>query len=572
MPPFLLKFAGDFVGAGAARARVLPPAMGYDPDVLLGGSAASDLRKALPSGCFGRHGEGAQASHTLPWSMVCLVLGRLAVPHGDELAEAPLCKWLMDLPALIVLYEKITLRGFLWDGGFHDVEDLTAALDIFMAGVPDVIDFRMELKATRQVELPSAAVTVGEDEYAVLMGVLTAQVLTMDQPLGKAASALFHLSSPYRWKARMYDDFRYACVFIKGSFLVKQPAGASMPDDWIMTQALHWWLHADLAPNLYHLADGASPSALMRLLDSLRAKPAEQARSFSDPLEFYIRDGGPLKHLFSVLADPADGHFVAAAMLVTRMQADPLPKDKASLPFGLDLLHELELALSDRIGMLNLQSRTLGTVNYLVDTEKRSKVAANTKGDPTGEFGGLAPVQTQVKQLYGDVRFQKGIACLEKLVTDPRAAPSDFLRVAFESQCMALIKHFLGRRKLLLVDVVLTECSAFGLSSFHECNMTPLSTMLLSTVLDLQQDENGDDVLPAELAAYEISSKFLVNLISGCGYGDAQSCDFLCELVYRPNQAQYHSVIPSTKGSKNCSAAGYVEMAPADGNRRGTSG
>ena len=161
MPPFLIKFAEEFAGSGAARARVLPLAMGNDPDVLLGGSAASDLQKALPSGCFGCHGEGVNAFPTLPWSMVCLVLGRLAVPHGDELAEAPLCKWLWDLPALAILYEKLTLRGFVWDDRYHGIEDLTADMDTFLAGVPNVIDFRVEFKATRQVELPSAAVTVG---------------------------------------------------------------------------------------------------------------------------------------------------------------------------------------------------------------------------------------------------------------------------------------------------------------------------------------------------------------------------------------------------------------------------
>ena len=69
--------------------------------------------------------------------------------------------WLWDLPALAILYEKLTLRGFVWDDRYHGIEDLTAAMDTFLAGVPDVIDFRVEFKATRQVELPFAAVTVG---------------------------------------------------------------------------------------------------------------------------------------------------------------------------------------------------------------------------------------------------------------------------------------------------------------------------------------------------------------------------------------------------------------------------
>ena len=130
-----------------------------------------------------------------------------------------------------------------------------------------------------------------------------------------------------------------------------------------MTPALHWWLHADLAPHLYHLAGGASPSALMRLLDPLLAKPAAQARSLSVHLDFYIREEGSLKSLFSILADPADGHVVAAAMLVI-LGCRLIYSQRTRLLCLSAWACSTSLSLqSDRISILDAQSRTLGTAS-----------------------------------------------------------------------------------------------------------------------------------------------------------------------------------------------------------------
>ena len=84
--------------------------------------------------------------------------------------------------------------------------------------------------------------------------------------------------------------------------------------------------------------------------------------------------------------------------------------------------------------------------------------------------------------------------------------------------------------------------------------------MLLPLALDLEVDETGEHVLPAELANYKISYEFLFNLISGNSWGDSGCC-FLLELVYRLNNAQFGTPIPvMSKSAKECSADGYVDI------------
>ena len=79
------------------------------------------------------------------------------------------------------------------------------------------------LSQTRKTE-PLAPPARGGVPHSELLeayhGVQTAQVVTMQQPLGETATALFHLNSGYRSAERLNGDHHHALVLVVGTYTV----------------------------------------------------------------------------------------------------------------------------------------------------------------------------------------------------------------------------------------------------------------------------------------------------------------------------------------------------------------
>jgi hypothetical protein len=230
------------------------------------------------------------------------------------------------------------------------VEDLLGELDVFMGLLQDVSDFRVVLAQTRQTE-PLAVSARGDASHPEWLGafhrVSTAQVVTMDQPLGETATALFHLNSSYRSADRLNGEHHQALLLVLGTFTVFHPAVGAMDRVWVCARALHWFLHAKVEPHILDLTQGASSAAIMRIVSNMRASVLEQEVSLKANLCFYVREGGDYFTLANMLLDDHN-RLTTPESLLLKLRAGVLDKERAAtLPLSAELLSGLEQCLLD---------------------------------------------------------------------------------------------------------------------------------------------------------------------------------------------------------------------------------
>jgi hypothetical protein len=535
-----LQFINKFVGGGAARLRVLEAAAGSNPDVAIHGELAAHLEGALPQALFGSTPATAArpALRTVSHSVVELTLGRCAVPVDPLLGAEPFYGWVCELATLAKFHDQLDAGGFMWPQR-TTLEGLAAAIDAHMASLQGFEPFHLELAGTRQVELSTLDLGGDGREFKeALAGAKTQAVFVMGQPMGVRQSTLFHLTPRYRAAEREDGEFHDAVLLVVNSFLEDNKGLAGMSRSWVVTQALIWFLRAEFPRHLWQFQAGPSGSSCLRLVRFWVGDKAYREWSFEEALPFYLGLG---EHslLKDVLSD-ADGVLCKTPQPLTRRLAVALTEKGSSvLSFSPELLDFLELTLGSTAKLLTDEARALsarGKVDFILASEARAVGLADGK-QSAGEAGGSAPegsataVASMVRDLMADGEFQLGIAVISALVDAGDATVNDFVRAAFASKCLALIKHFVGKKKIPGFHATLALPGCLGMASFLAQDLGPVSRLVMPLIFDLDLDEGGNFVTPDRLLYYRVSGTFLLGLLSGATWDFSPSCDLFGEIV-----------------------------------------
>jgi hypothetical protein len=553
MPTAKLQFTVKFIERGPARLRVLHADAGSDPDVALGEDLGEHLVTALPASLFGSHQLSTPARPklpTLPLSVLELVLGRVAVPVGDDLAALPFYSWFCDLPTLVKMHDQLEAGGFQWPTG-TSLEGLTAAIDSYMYSVGDLTPFHVALADTRQVEPPTPPGDEPQDAFVgALEQVTTGSVFLMGQPLGTSLSSLFHLSSRYRAKGRESGDFYDSLSLVVNSFAEANRGVKKMTLSWVFTQALVWLTRAELPRHLWRFEKGVSGSSCLRLVQFLLGDEAYREYSFESNLNFYL-DLNEHPRLKSLLSDDDGAITRNPQPLIRKLGAGLAGKGETVPPCSTELFDFIEMALLARDGILADEANVgsaQAKVAFLLSTERRATGLAALK--PTSEDGeagapSSAALASLARDLMSDASFQGGIAMVAELVEAGDATVNDFVAAAFQSGCMALVKHFLGKKKIPAHHPTLSLPGCLGMAHCLAAEMAPVSKLVVPLLFDLEMDSDGCYVRPDRLLNYEVDGGFLLNLVSGHTWDCSASFDLFGELVHRPDHAAFTTPVPA---------------------------
>jgi hypothetical protein len=554
MPTAKLQFTAKFIDRGAARLKVLRADAGNDPAVSLDGDIGEHLVAALPASLFGSHVASTPAHPKLPTlslSVLELVLGRVAVPTGDDLGALPFYSWFCDLPTLVKLHAQLEAGGFQWPTG-TSLEGLTSAIDAYMCSVQDLTPFQVSLADTRQVEPPTP-----EEEWddmdpfvSALEQVSTASVFIMGQPLGATISALFHLSSRYRAQEREEDEYYQALSLVVSSFTEANKGVRKLSLSWVISQALVWFTRAEIPRHLWSFEGGASGSSCLRLIQFLVGDEKYREYSFEASLPFYLGLG---KHpqLASLLTND-DGCLTKNPQPLVKKLGNGLAGKGETVPqCSPDLLDFIELALVARAGILADEANVGSAeakVRFILSSELRATgLAALKPSSEDSEVGApsAAALASLARDLMADSSFQRGISLVDALVEAGDATVNDFVRAAFESGCMALVRHFLGKKKIPGHHPTLALPGCLGVATFAAAEMHSVSELVVPLLFDLEFDPSGEYQRPLRLINYEVNGKFLFNLISGATWDCSLNFDLVGELIHRPDHAAFTTPVPA---------------------------
>lgn len=551
MPTTKLQFTTKFVERGPARLRVLHADAGSNPHVALDGDLRENLIGAIPGSLFGSTPAtpARPKLDTLSLSVLELVLGRVAVPTGDELAALPFYCWFCDLPTLVRLHDQLEAGGFKWPIGTQ-IEGLCSAIDAYMYSVQDLTPFHVSIGDTRQVEPPTPPADDQQETFGSALELVTTEsIFTMGQPVGAVLSALFHLSSRYREKERRCGEFHDSLSLVVNSFSEANKGVVGMSRSWVFTQALTWLTRAKLPRHLWRFERGPSGSSCLRLVQFMLGDEAYREYSFEASVPFYLQLGEHPR-LLSLLTND-DGFLTKNPQPLVKRLGDGLAgKGDTVPPCSPELFDFIEMALLARDGILADEANTgsaKSKVDFLLSTERRATGLADLKPSAEDAEAGAptaAALASLVRDLMADTNFQKGIAVVASLVDARDATVNDFVRAAFESNCMALVRHFLGKKKIPGHHPTLSLPGCLGVASFSPSEMRPVSKLVVPLLFDLELGPDGEYARPHRLINYEVDGHFLHNLISGATWECSTNFDLVGEFIHRPDHAAFSTPIP----------------------------
>ena len=567
MPSAQLEFTAKFTQGPAGRAKTLARTLGDDPHVALQGQLYTHLLASLGAAAFGstRPAPNQQKLPTLSLSVVELVLGRMAVPVGSELAAEPFYSWHCELPTLVKLHDQLSKSGFVWPTN-TTIEGLVTAIDAHMCTVQDLSPYHVKLGDTRRVEAPTPETedTVRSQFEKTLEEVRSDAVFKWGAPLGAALSPLFHLSSRYRVRERVSGEYADSLQLLINTFTECNKGVKGMKPTWVLAQALTWFTRARIPLHLWEFGAGASGASCLRLLQFIQGSVEGRAYSFEAAFPYYLSRTTSYCSLRDLLTE-ADGSLTKNPQpLVVRLGDGLAGKGETVPPSSCDLLDFIEHALASREHILS-DPANVGSardkVDFILSAEQRAIGLAAAKPEEGSEGGASTPatLASMVRDLMGDSSFQKGISLISDLADSGDATLNDFVEAAFSSQCLALVKHFTGARKIPGHHEVLSHPMTMGMANCVAAEMKPISDLLLPLLFDLECGGEAGSGLPLRLIGYGIKGSFLQNLLTGSAWAPGRGFELFEEVVHRPDFAAYSTPIPPGDEDSFCTDLAALE-------------
>ena len=533
--------------AGPARQRLLRPAAGDDPDVVLTGIMLEQLQKALPAGVFSQKTDGDDEMFTLPWSVLLSVLGRVGVPTGDALASSALGRALPSPKVITSLFFAVSRSGYSWTP-FDHADDLGEDLDKFMGSVKNLADFHFTVADTLVTESPSADAEDEEDDDSLEMYCDFSKIFPMGKPLGKAWATWVRLGLPYRASAREDGDYHNSVAITQEAFRQTFPPAAVQPQARVAEQAFQWLL---AIPVPFYLVDMGGSKVMLLLAVLEYASASEEGR---EAVLFKHIDRALRK--FPSLRQVLNSTPLAEIPSLLGVVKDEILNKKSSY-FDLPMLTEADKVVRECLEAFADSSSPVPSgalaIAAMVEEQKlvRKAVAEDKAVGSAASDAGAGSVGSikadAVKQLRAQRNFQDLMLHFRELVSDPCVATSDFVGPALASNLLDVIKQVLGRKANVALDEVLVLAEPFCLPSFTAVHMAPVSKFLATLLFDLVTDDDGTEQVADEHRNFEFAGQFLINLLAGKWL--PAECDFEMELIFKVD-AQKHGASVPTKASR----------------------
>jgi len=503
---------------------------GADPLVRVQGDSASILQ-TIPA-CFIKKDVHDEAIKTIPYSILELLL-LPGVAMDSDIEEAVLPLKLMDPKLLTTLWAVRAGSGFnttevktlddwfdesiQWAKARIDKEppagllSKTTTTDVHEAGNGDLEDEEgKEEERLEWVRALKAKLMKAQGQAVILEA---AKVLFMMGPRNTKAA-----------REKGSDLWEIACL-MQALYLVQNPNVASLPPRFGIPKLLKAW---------------ASPVVPLMFRKLERFTTGEEAVSALLTISEYPTMAPRAKNLAVVEALPSviDSYpgireFTAGERGATVLEALVTSARRRCPQHFDDTLHENTLrALDDEFKDLADRFRAQKAVTMsdklkvaLCDVAEAA--AQDKKTDTTGEQA--EDTLVGIDDLQKSKIFLDAVDSIRKPLEQGTVDVAELMTAAFQSKCMAIMKHLAGKGDHSKLDPVLKRAGPYRNTKFQVANMRPIAEAIADTILPLSTDSKGNKARHANTETYAPSNQFAFDFISG----NWEDCDFVMQLVHR---------------------------------------
>jgi len=525
---------GRLTGEDAKKAR------GDDPLVRVQGDSASILQ-TIPA-CFVKKDIHDEAIKTIPYSILELLL-LPGVAMDSDIEEAVLPLKLMEPKLLTTLWNARAGSGFnttevkTLDDWFDDSVQWAKA----RIGKEPPAGLLTKATMTDVHEAGKGALEDKDEDEARLEWVRALKTKLMkaqgEAVILEAAKVLF-MMGPRNTKAARgagSDLWEVACL-MQALYLVQNPNVASLPPRFGIPKMLKAWA-SPVVPLMFRkleqftTGEGAV-SALLTISEYPIMPPRAKNLAIIEALPAVLDKYTGLKDFIG----GERGDTVLEALVTSAKRRCPQHFEDTLNENTLRALDEEFKDLAARFEAhkaVTMSDKLKVALCELAETK-----AGERKADAAGERADDTLVG--VDDLQKSKVFLEAVEKLKEPLNQDTVDVTELMTAAFQSKCMAIMKHLAGKGDHSKLDPVLKRAGPYRNTKFQVANMRPIAEAIAEVVLPLTTNSEGNKVRHAKTETYAPANQFTFDFVSG----NWEDCDFVMQLVHRPKALTDERKIP----------------------------